>query len=48
LFKAVGQTAAEKDIDPPGDIQASAAFRRHLAGVIVKRVVERAVTLAQR
>jgi CO/xanthine dehydrogenase FAD-binding subunit len=43
LFKAVGQTAAEKDIDPPGDIQASAEYRRHLVGAIVRRVVERAV-----
>ncbi len=34
--------AAESDIDPPADLHASVEFRRHLAGVMVRRVVLRA------
>ncbi len=35
--------AAERDIDPPGDIHASPAYRRHLARVLVARAVRLAV-----
>jgi aerobic carbon-monoxide dehydrogenase medium subunit len=31
--------AAASDIDPPSDIHASAGYRRHLAGVLTKRVL---------
>lgn len=35
--------AVDKDIDPPSDIHASAAFRRHLAKVLARRALERSV-----
>ncbi len=38
--------AVEQDIDPPGDIHASADYRRHLARVLVRRALERAVARA--
>jgi CO/xanthine dehydrogenase FAD-binding subunit len=34
--------AAAADLDPPGDIHASSAYRRHLAAVLIRRVLERA------
>ena len=39
LDAAVGALSA--DIDPPSDTQASAAYRRHLAGVLLRRAVAR-------
>jgi aerobic carbon-monoxide dehydrogenase medium subunit len=36
-------TAATQDLDPGGDIHASAAYRRHLARVLAERVLARAV-----
>ena len=42
---AIGEAAAAAaahDIDPPGDIHASSAYRRHLASVLIRRVLERA------
>ncbi|MDH5760686.1 MAG: xanthine dehydrogenase family protein subunit M [Gemmatimonadota bacterium] len=42
LFAAAARAAAHDDIDPPGDIQASAPYRRHLVEVLVRR----ALTLA--
>ena len=42
LIRAAAETAAARDIDPPGDIHASSRYRRHLAGVLVRRVLERA------
>jgi 6-hydroxypseudooxynicotine dehydrogenase subunit alpha len=41
LFRAVADRAS-RDIDPPGDIHASSAYRRHLAGVLVRRALTRA------
>jgi aerobic carbon-monoxide dehydrogenase medium subunit len=40
--------AVEDDIDPPSDIHASAAYRRHLAKVLVRRALTRAVERATR
>ena len=39
--------AVDADIDPPGDIHATAAYRRHLAKVLVRRVMVRAVERAR-
>ena len=39
LDAAVNALSAE--IDPPSDTQASAAYRRHLAGVLLRRAVAR-------
>jgi carbon-monoxide dehydrogenase medium subunit len=43
---AAAEAAAGKDIDPPGDIHASTAYRRQLAGVLVRRVLDRAFARA--
>lgn len=40
---AAADAAATRDIDPPGDIHASADYRRHLARVLVGRVLTRAI-----
>ena len=42
--EAIGAAAAAAadDLDPPGDIHASSAYRRHLAAVLIRRVLERA------
>ena len=42
----VANIAAEKDIDPPSDIHASAAYRRQLARVLVRRALATAFTRA--
>jgi len=47
-IQAAAETAAAEDIDPPGDIHASAAFRRHLAKVLAQRVLQKAVKRVQR
>jgi len=39
--------AIQGDIDPQGDIHATAAYRRHLAKVLAKRVLSRAVARAE-
>jgi CO/xanthine dehydrogenase FAD-binding subunit len=42
------ETAATKDIDPPGDIHASPKDRRHLARVLTKQVLSQAFERAQK
>ncbi|MEM8995877.1 MAG: hypothetical protein AAGF23_13910, partial [Acidobacteriota bacterium] len=34
---------ADQDIDPPGDLQATPAYRRHLARVLTRRALDDAV-----
>jgi CO/xanthine dehydrogenase FAD-binding subunit len=41
-IRAAAAEAATKDIDPPSDIHASARYRRQLANVLTRRVLERA------
>jgi CO/xanthine dehydrogenase FAD-binding subunit len=43
---AAAAAAADRDADPSSDIHASSDYRRHLAGVMVRRVLTRAVTRA--
>jgi carbon-monoxide dehydrogenase medium subunit len=38
---AAAGRAVTRDLDPPGDIHASPALRRHLAGVLLARVIRR-------
>ncbi|HEU0301631.1 MAG TPA: xanthine dehydrogenase family protein subunit M [Longimicrobium sp.] len=45
-IRAAADAAAQRDIDPPGDIHASPTYRRHLAGVLVRRVLPRAFARA--
>ncbi|HEX2076158.1 MAG TPA: xanthine dehydrogenase family protein subunit M [Longimicrobium sp.] len=45
-IRAAADAASQRDIDPPGDIHASPAYRRHLAGVLVRRVLPRAFARA--
>jgi CO/xanthine dehydrogenase FAD-binding subunit len=47
LILAIAETAANEDIDPGGDIHASAAYRRHLAKVLTRRALTSAVARAQ-
>ena len=47
-IRAAAETAASADIDPGSDIHASADFRRHLAGVLARRALERAYERASR
>jgi len=44
---AAADAAATKDIDPSGDIHASARYRRHLAKVLTRRVLTRAFERAR-
>ncbi len=41
-IREAAQAAGAKDIEPPGDIHASAAYRRHLTTVLTRRALERA------
>lgn len=41
-IREAAEAAASKDIDPPGDIHASPAYRRQLVSVLVRRTLERA------
>ncbi len=42
LIRDAAESAASTDIDPPGDIHASSRYRRRLAAVLTRRVLERA------
>jgi CO/xanthine dehydrogenase FAD-binding subunit len=42
VIRAAAEGAAAADIDPPGDIHASSRYRRHLAAVLIRRVLGRA------
>ena len=46
-IRAAAEAAATDDIDPTSDIHASSRYRRHLAGVLTRRVLERAFARAQ-
>lgn len=46
-LRAAAETAGRVDIDPGGDIHASAEFRRHLASVLSYRALEKATTRAR-
>jgi len=39
---AAAEAAAEKDVDPPSDVHATAAYRRHLVKVLAKRTLKQA------
>jgi CO/xanthine dehydrogenase FAD-binding subunit len=47
ILKSAADTAAKKDIDPGSDIHASAEFRRHLAGVLSYRALQKAFESAK-
>jgi len=42
LLRAAGDAAARRDVDPPSDIHASAAYRRQLVAVLTRRTLARA------
>lgn len=46
LLRRVADIVAQQDIDPPADIHASKDFRRHLAAVLTRRTLSRAVARA--
>lgn len=46
-FAAVAEHAAEREMDPAGDIHASAAFKRHLARVLTVRALRQATERAR-
>ncbi len=46
-IRAAAEKAAQADVDPISDIHASADFRRHLAKVLARRVLVKAVERAQ-
>lgn len=47
LFRAASEAASTVDIDPFSDIHASARYRRQLAAVLTRRVLDRAFERAQ-
>ncbi|MEM7049670.1 MAG: xanthine dehydrogenase family protein subunit M [Acidobacteriota bacterium] len=47
-LQRAASTAAQEDIEPPGDIHASADYRRHLAEVLTGRTLRRAAERAGR
>ncbi len=42
LLRAAADAAATRDVDPPADIHASAAYRRQLVSVLTRRALARA------
>lgn len=42
VMRAAAEIAAQIDIDPSSDIHASAEYRRHLAGILAFRALEKA------
>jgi aerobic carbon-monoxide dehydrogenase medium subunit len=46
-IRAAADAAATRDIDPPSDIHASSRYRRQLANVLTRRVLERAFERAK-
>ena len=47
LIAETAMHAAQNEIDPTGDIHATAAYKRHLAYVLGKRAIQQAVTRAR-
>jgi CO/xanthine dehydrogenase FAD-binding subunit len=47
VIAAAADVVGKRDIDPPDDIHASAAFRRHLARVLTRRALTSAVARAR-
>ncbi len=47
LLHSAAETAAKLDIDPGGDIHATVEYRRHLAGVLSYRALEKAYNRAR-
>jgi carbon-monoxide dehydrogenase medium subunit len=47
-IRAAADAASALDADPASDLHASSTYRRHLAGVLVRRVLTRAVERASR
>ncbi|HEY0017414.1 MAG TPA: xanthine dehydrogenase family protein subunit M [Longimicrobium sp.] len=45
-IRAAAEAAAQRDVDPPGDIHATPAYRRQLVEVLVRRVLPRAFARA--
>ena len=47
LLRAAADAAAKRDVDPPSDIHASAAYRRRLVDVLTRRALARAFERAE-
>lgn len=45
-FRELAHTIAERRLDPPGDLQASPEYRRHLATVLIRRALDDAARRA--
>ena len=46
-FEAAGERAA-RDLEPPSDLHASRAYRRHVARALVRRALEQSAERARR
>ena len=47
LIETAAQNAAQNEIDPTGDIHATAAYKRHLAYILGKRTLQQAISRAK-